>query len=437
MEWQFAFVGLLLLGMIAVGVPIAFSAGIAGSVGLIMLNGFGALRYTLGTLPVSGLGNFGIVALPLFVLMGNLAVNAGVGAQAYQLARKLVGGVRGSLLFVTIIGCGFIGATTGTSATGTIIMAKLAYPEMTKYGYNHRLALGSIAAAGTVGIMIPPSAPMVLIGILGQESIARLFIAGVFPGILTVAVYVAMVAIRLRLNPEMAPVMEETAVGVREKVKALPQGIGVAVLAGSVMVPLYTGWATASETAALGVAVAFVLWLVAHKRKSSALQPLSGALWDAVKVWAMLAAFLVGASIFLVYVAQSNVIVDLVGAVKNAGISPRLTVGLILLAYLPLGMFLDGMSLIILTTPVVWPIVVSGLGFSGIWFAILMIKMIEISAATPPVGLGLFVTQGSVPGSRLEDVIHGVKWFVVADLVTVSLLFAFPDISLYLTQFVK
>ena len=424
---------LLLLLLIGIGMPIAFAALMAGTVGIVVLNGPESALYTLGTFPVSRIASFSWTALPLFILMGNLAQASGVGADAYKLATTWLRGLRGSLVLVTIGSCGLIGATTGSGATGTIIMGKIAVPEMEKYGYDRRLSLGAVTASGTVGLMIPPSGSLLIIGILTYLSIGKLFVAGIFPGILSLLVYMGMVFIRCTLNPELAPQEAEERVGWMEKLTLLVKnGAGTVILFLGVMVPLFSGIATATEIAAMGSLMALILWFVAMLRKKTDWAELKEAIVDTVRVSAMLFAFVVGTGVFGVFLALAGVVPFLIQFATSLPIPPLWILVLIMLCYVPLGMFLDTISVILLTVPVVYPVITKGLGFDGIWFAILLVKMVELSAITPPVGLSLFVTKGVLPHVSMEDIIRGSLWFVAMDLLTLGILIAFPRISLFL-----
>jgi tripartite ATP-independent transporter DctM subunit len=429
---------LLSLLLIAVGMPIAFAVFLTGTVGILVLNGMESALYILGTFPISRIGSFSWTALPLFILMGNLAQASGVGSSAYRLATIWLSGLRGSLVLVTISSCGLIGATSGSGATGTIVMGKVAVPEMKKYGYDKKLSVGAVTAAGTVGLLIPPSGSLLIIGILTHLSIGKLFAAGILPGILSVLVYMGMVFTRCMLNPKLAPRDVEVRTSWKEKLFLLVRdGTGILVLFLGVMVPLFTGIATPTETATLGSLIALILWFVAKLRKKSDWAALRESIVDTVKVSAMLFAFVVGAGVFSVFLALAGVVPFLVQFVTDLPIPPVGTLTLIMLCYVPLGMFLDTISVILLTVPVVYPIIVDGLGFNGIWYAILLVKMVELAAITPPIGLSLFVAKGVLPDVSMGDIIRGSFWFMSMDLLTLVILIAFPWITLFLPSLIR
>lgn len=426
---------LLFFILIGIGLPIAFGSLIAGAIGIVTLNGIESALYTLGTFPISRVASFSWTAIPLFILMGSLAQAAGVGTDGYKLATRWLGGLKGNLILVTIGSCGLIGATSGSGATGTIIMGKIAVPEMKKYGYDKKLSLGAVTAAGTVGLMIPPSGSLVIIGILTYLSIGKLFLAGILPGILSLAIYMAMVFCRCSLNPALAPDNRKSVSSWPEKLLLLAtHGYGIVILFLGVMVPLILGIATATEVAGLGSFIALILWISAFLQKKTDTVALKEAVLDTVQVSAMLFAFVIGIGIFGVFLSLAGVVPFLVDFVTNLNVPPMAVLILVMLCYVPLGMVMDTISVILITVPVVYPILVDGLGFNGIWFAVLLVKMVELAAITPPVGLSLFVTKGVVPDVEMEDIIKGTLWFAAMDLVTLGVLIAFPQISLLLPE---
>lgn len=421
---------LLLLFLIAIGIPIAFAAAIAGSLGIVLLEGFDTLLYTLGTFPVSRVGTFAWIVVPLFILMGNFAQASGLATDAYTMANKWLGRLKGGLVLVTIGSCGLIAATTGSGATGTAVMGKIAVPEMRKYGYDMSLATGATASAGTVGILIPPSGSLVIIGILYELSIGKLFIAGIIPGILSVLIYMAMVNVRCIINPKLAPPGEPSTW--KERIFSLYKAWGVVLVFITVIGGLYTGIATPTEVAALGCFVTLVMACIAMFRGKTNWSLLKDAVFDATKLCAMIFAFVIGAGIFSLFVTLSDIIPQLVEFISSLPL-PRIVILMIICSfYFPLGMFFDPLSMVLVTVPIIFPIVVEGLGFSPIWFAIMTVKLVELSVITPPVGLNLFIMRGVFPFANLADIIRGCAWFMVMDILTIALLILFPAIVTWL-----
>jgi len=420
----------LMLLLIALGMPIAFAIALAGSLGIVLLEDWATLLYTVGTFPVSRVSTYAWSVIPLFVLMGNFAEASGLAADAYSMANTWLSRLKGSLVLVTIGACGLIAATTGSGATGTAIMGKIAVPEMRRYGYDMKLATGAAASAGTVGILIPPSGSLVIIGVLAELSIGKLFLAGIFPGILSVLIYMAMVNIRCILNPRLAPAGESFSW--KERIFSLRKAWGVILILITIIGGLYTGVATAIEVAALGCFISLVMVFVAIGKGKAKWVALKDAVMDTIRLCAMIFAFVVGSGIFSLFITLSGIIPQAIAWVETLPVSKFLILAGICLLYIPLGMFFDPLSMVLVTVPIVFPIVVNGLGFDPIWFSIITVKLVEISVITPPVGLNLYIMKGVFPEASLGEIIRGCGWFMAMDVLTIIVLMAFPAISTWL-----
>ena len=281
----------LMLFLIALRMPIAFAIALAGSLGIVLLEDWATLLYTVGTFPVSRVATFAWSIIPLFVLMGNFSEASGLAADAYSMANSWLSRLKGGLVLVTIGSCGLIAATTGSGATGTAIMGKIAVPEMRKYGYDMKLATGAAASAGTVGILIPPSGSLVIIGVLAGLSIGKLFMAAILPGILSVLIYMAMVNARCMINPKLAPVGRRHSW--KEKLLSLGKAWGGLLIFITIMGGLYTGIATAIEVAALGCFIALVMVFLAIARGKAEWVGLKEAVMDTISLCAMIFAFII------------------------------------------------------------------------------------------------------------------------------------------------
>lgn len=425
-----ALMTLLMLLLISIKMPIAFAVGLSGSLGIVLLEDWATLLYTVGTFPVSRVATYAWAIIPLFVLMGNFAEASGLAADAYRMANTWLSRFKGGLVMVTIGACGLIGATTGSGATGTAIMGKIAVPEMKKYGYDTKLATGAVASAGTVGILIPPSGSLVIIGVLAELSIGKLFIAGILPGLLSILVYMIMVNIRCRFNPQLAPAGR--GYSWKEKLRSLSNAWGVLVIFITVVGGLYTGIATAIEVAALGCFVSFIMVLIAMVRGRANWGMVKQAVLDTTLLCAMIFAFIIGAGIFSLFITLSGIIPQAIALVGGLGLPKIFILFCICLLYIPLGMFFDPLSMVMVTVPIVFPIVVQGMGYNPIWFAIITVKLVELSVITPPVGLNLYIMKGVFPEAKLGDIIRGCGWFMVMDVLTLIILIAFPAISIWL-----
>lgn len=420
----------LMLFLIICGVPIAFSIALAGGLGIVLQEDMATLLYSLGTFPVGRVGTYTWTIIPLFVLMGNFAEASGLASDAYRMANVWLSRLKGGLVLATIGSCGLIAATTGSGATGTVIMGKIAVPEMKKYGYNMNLATGAAACSGTVGNLIPPSGGLVIIGVLAELSIGKLFIAGILPGILSLVIYMIMVMVRCYINPSLAPCGRKYTF--MEKLASLKQSWGIVLLFVVVIGGLYSGLATAIEVASIGCFVAFAILLLSIKRKRSTWGGMLRAIMDAIRLSAMIFAFIIGAGIFSLFITLSGIIPEAIEYVQNLSVAPIWILIIICVVYIPLGMFLDPLSMIFVTVPIVYPVVVTALGYDPIWFAIIIIKLVEISCITPPVGLNLFIMKGVFPEASLGSIIKGCGWFMVMDVFTIIILFLCPWIITWL-----
>lgn len=424
------FITALLLLLIVMGMPIAFAMAVAGGVGIVLIGGKETILYTLGTYPVSRAGTFSLTTIPLFILMGNLASAAGIATDAFIVASKWLGRLKGGLVMVTIGACGLFAATTGSSLAEAAAVGKIVIPEMKKRGYDMKLAAGSVACAGTLGILIPPSISLVIYGVVAGESIGKLFVAGILPGLLTIILYMAMVYVRVTVNPKIAPKTEW--VNWRERARSLTKAWGVLLLFLTVIGGLYAGVATPSQIGALGCFVALCLVLLGIVQGKSSWASLKRAIMETGDLCAMIFAFIIGAGLYSLFITMSQVVPWLVEMTSHLPVSNLGMLIVILFFYIPLGMFFDPLAMILVTVPIIHPIVVQGLGYDSIWFGIVLVKMIEISLITPPLGLNLYVITGLFPDISSEMVLAGSSWFLVMEVLTIATLIAFPSIVTWL-----
>ena len=429
--------GLLMIGMLLVllvtGLPIAFSLGISGIICVFFVTGWTTTYGFISTLPFNTSASWVYVVLPLFVLMGMLSNSAGIGKHAFTIANYWVGKIRGGLAMATIVACSIFGATSGSSIAAAAAMCKLAVPEMRRYGYSMKLAAGSVAGGGTLSVMIPPSGILVIYGIITEESIGELLIGGLIPGLVSALIYMVGIYIWCRFRPHVAP-PSDLEVSWKMRFASLKDGYGAVVLFGVVMGGIYTGIFTPTEAGAFGAAAALLLLLVHSK---SRLRALTEGLSETAKVTCMFFTIVICARFFTLGLTVSEIPKSLVALLTNLDLHPQIIILMILAVYLPLGMFLDTVSLLFLTLPIIFP-VVQELGFSGIWFGILVTKMIEVSLITPPLGLNVYVIKGLLPGEvELNTIFRGCVPFLIMDLLTLLLLFLFPQIILWLPSTMK
>jgi C4-dicarboxylate transporter DctM subunit len=415
-------------------VPIAFAMGIAGSLGIFLMGGTPTVLYTLGTYPVSRCATFVLAVIPLFIFMGNLALAGGVAAGAYSVANKWLGRFKGGLVMVTIGACSLMGGTTGSTVAEAAAMGKIAIPEMVKYGVEKRLAVGTVACSGALAILIPPSISFVIYGVVTYQSIGKLFMAGLIPGIISAVIYMFVVYLRCSINPKLAP-RSETIYSWRDRLLSLADAWGIILLFIIVIGGLYTGIATATEVGALGCIAALAMTLVAIARNRSDWVSLWNALLDTGKMCAMVFAFIIGAGLFSLFITLTGVIPLLINFIMNLPVSRLVILISICVFYLPLGTFFDPMAMILVTVPVFYPILVQGLGYDPIWFGVILVVLIEISVITPPMAINLYVIRGVVPkemGITIGDIFYGSFWFLIMELVLIAILIAFPELATWL-----
>jgi C4-dicarboxylate transporter DctM subunit len=426
---------IFLLLLILIGIPVSFALALTGIAGMLTLQGPGSLDYAVGQFPVSRVMTYSLTVIPLFVLMGQFAFVSGVGQDAYRAAYGWLRRLHGGLCLVTIAACGLFGATTGSSAAEVAAIGKIAIPEMKRHRYDTRLAFGTVAATGSIGILIPPSIGLALYGILTYESIGKLFIAGVFPGIVSLIIYMIMVYLRCLKNPNLAPRLE-TAITWGERFSSLSKCWGIILIFATVMGGLYTGIATPTEVGAVGSLIGLLMVFLAIWRKKCNWTELKDSVVETARINGMIFAFIFGAAIFSIFLTATGKINLLVQYIGAMGVNRYIILAAILIVYIPLGMLLDPTSITIITVPLVYPII-KGLGFNGIWFGIIFTKMMEIAVITPPVAINLYVLKAQFPETDLEDIIRGTFWYLIIDVPILIILIAFPSISLWLPNTIQ
>jgi len=416
----------VLLTLIALGMPIGFSGLLVGGVGLMLTAGLKVGLLQVGLLPCSLLWNYNFLVVPLFLLMGYLAYEAGITGQVYNTGRKWLGHLPGGLGLATIFGGAGFAAACGASVASASVLTKVCLPELDAYRYNRRLSLGCIASVGTFAMMIPPSAALVIYGIMTETSIARLLLAGAIPGAITAFVYGLSVVLRVKLNPSLAP--PYPAASWKDRFISLRGVIGVLVLAGLVLGGIYSGIFSPTEAGGLGAAGALILAVVLRRANRSVVQEaLRGA---AVSTSSIFMAVL-GLLVFSVFLAYTRLPIDMAEAIAGLEVSRYIVLSLIMLLYIFLGMFFEPLGMMVLTLPVVFPVIVA-LGFDPVWFGVITIKTAEIGMVTPPVGMNVYVMKATVPEVHLGDIFKGILAFIPCDLVVLALLVAYPQIALIL-----
>ncbi len=423
-------VGIIGLGglffLLAFRTPVAIAMMVIGVIGIWVLNGWQASMSTLVDESFVIASTYELIVIPLFVLMGNFATISGMSADLYRAAYAWVGHWRGGLASATIASCAGFAALSGSSVASAVTMGRVSLPEMRRYNYDNRLATGCIAAGGTLGILIPPSTGFVIYAILTEESIGRLFLAGVLPGLLLTVLFMVSIYIQTRINPTLGPAGPRT--NLPGRVKALVDAgamIGIVVI---VIGGIYGGIFTPTEAAGVGAFLAFVLALIRRKVNYKAM---STVLLQTIRTSALAFLILIGAHIFNPFLALTQIPGDL--AELLAGLElPRYVIMLILMAaYIVLGTFLEGFAMLVLTLPIVHPLILA-LGYDPIWFGVIMVIVLEMGLISPPVGVNVFVVKGVAEDVPLKQIFSGIIPFWIAMAICLIILLIFPQIALFL-----
>jgi tripartite ATP-independent transporter DctM subunit len=415
-----------LLALLFLRMPIGIAMALVGAIGIAVLNSADAALHTLGSFPYSFAAVQALSVIPLFVLMGNFAAVSGMSSDLFSAAHAWIGHRRGGLASATILACAGFAALSGSSVASAITMGRVTLPEMRRYNYDARLATGAVAAGGTLGILIPPSTVLVVYGILTEQSIGRLFLAGFLPGVLLTVLFIITIVIICGFRPDFGPPGERVAL--RERWSALGgAGAFFAVLIATIG-GMYAGVFTVTEASAVGAGLAMThaIW-----RRRLTLAALSDALLQTVRTTAMVFLILIGAHIFSPFLAMSRIPVDLANALVALALPPLAVLAVLLAAYIILGMFLEGFAILVLTVPIVLPIVLA-LGVDPIWFGIFMVIVLEMGLISPPVGINVFVVKGVAEDVPMGKIFVGILPFWAAMVVCVILLIAFPQIALVL-----
>jgi tripartite ATP-independent transporter DctM subunit len=406
--------------------PIGVGLGLVGFFGVWALKGFDTALYVVATAPVETLSRFTLAVFPLFILMGILAVKAGLADGLFNAANAMIGHRRGGLAIASIFGCGGFAAVNGSSLSTAATMAKLAVPQMLRFGYDKRLATGSVAAGGTLGIMIPPSLGMIVYAVLTESSIGKMFAAGIIPGIIAVGLYSAVISIWTRMDPSIAPVTKKDTWPVR--LRAMRQVWGILLLFGVVMGGIFTGLFSPTEGGAVGAFGALVIGIAIGRINWPVFV---AALRETVELTAMVMLIIVGVSIFEFFISSARFPQEMSAFINALNAPDALIIGMIILFLIILGGFMEVIAIIFITTPFLFPIIMD-MGYDPIWWGIVMIMVGEFGVITPPVGMNVFVVAKMVPQANISDVFRGVLPFLIGDVVRLLLIIIFPAIALWL-----
>lgn len=429
----------LLFLILVIRMPIAFAMGVVGFLGFAILQGLSfdnlfSFRWTaaltLASSRVIGtVQDYNLSVIPLFILMGNLVTRSGLSQELYNASYAFLGHRKGGLAMSTVLACGGFSAICGSSLATSATMAKVAMPPMRKFGYSDSLATASIAAGGTLGILIPPSVILVIYGLLTQSSIRELFAAGFIPGLLGIVLYMGAVRFVIWRNPAAGPAGER--MGFKERMTALKSIWGVLLLFTIVMGGIYLGVFTPTEAAGIGAGGALLIGL---SRRSLSFGSIFETLVDTTRTSAMLFCVVIGAFIFSDFITRAGLPDALLAFVTALELSPMLVIMVILVIYIILGMVFESLSMLLLTVPVFYPLVAS-LGFDLVWFGIVVVVVTEISLITPPVGMNVFVLSAVLKNVKAGTIFKGVTPFWCADIIRLFIIIFIVPVSMFLPRF--
>ncbi|TNF57932.1 MAG: TRAP transporter large permease [Rhodobacteraceae bacterium] len=422
-----AYTAIGLLALLALSIPVGIVLFLLGFGIDAFFSPFPLIR-GLGNLVWSTSDNATLIAIPFFVLLGEILVRSGLAARTYAALDRWVSWLPGGLVHANIATATMFSATSGSSVATAATVATVAMPQAEKLGYDPKLFSGAIAAGGTLGIMIPPSINLIVYGFLTQTSIPQLFLAGLVPGIALALGFVVITVIFCTIRPALGG--ERRVFPLSQMLRALVQLIPIILLFTVIIGTIYKGWATPTEAAAVGVAGAIVIAMIFG---TVSLSMFREAILGTVKITSMIMLVVIGASFLNFTLASAGMGRELQDFLTGLGLSPLAMILAVVLIYIVLGFFIETLSLMVVTIPIIVPLVV-GLGHDPIWFGILMIVLIEMALITPPVGLNLYVVQGARRDGTLSEVMLGAVPYVIAMLVMVAALIAFPQIALWLPQ---
>ncbi|MFQ5566405.1 MAG: TRAP transporter large permease [Paracoccaceae bacterium] len=424
---EIGFLGIaVLLVLLALGCPVGIAMILVGFAGFAAIIGLGPALNVLETGAFETAANYSFTLVPLFLLMGSLVSRAGLSRDLFLAARRFTQGWNGGLAVAGVTASAAFSAVSGSSLATASTMTRVAYPEMRAQDYDPRLAAGSLAAGGTLGIMIPPSIALLLYALITEQSVGTMFLAGFLPGLLAFALYVICVTVMARI---WRPADEHADADPGSLGLALRRFLPVAVLFGMVMGGLYGGFFTPTEAGGAGAALAlvFALW------RGLGWPGLIAALRETVQVSATIFIILIGAEVFGFLLSVSQISFAMAEMIRDAGWAPWQLMLAIVVFYLVLGCFMESLAMILLTVPIFYPLVIDA-GFDPVWFGVIAVVVVETGLISPPVGMNLFVVRGAADDLALRDVMTGVLPFVVTDIIRLAILIAFPAITLALPR---
>ena len=423
----FAGIGLFFI-LLSLKMPIAYVMAIVGFVGFSFIVSPEAAFRVVSKDLYSTFSSYSLSVIPMFVFMGFLAFYSGIGSRLYNFAYTLIGHWPGGLAIATQITCGLFGAVCGSNTATAATIGAIAMPEMKKYKYNDSLSTASVAAGGAIGVLVPPSVIFIIYGIATEQSVGKLFMAGILPGILLMSLYMVTVYLLAKKYPELAPAGPRFSWA--ERLKSLNGGIWeVALIFSLSLGGLFAGWFTPTEAGAVGAFGVLILTLLTRKLSGAGLKK---ALTDSTRTTAMIMLLVSGSVIFGRFMAVSRIPFEIASWVGNLLLPAFAVMALILLIYLVLGFFIDALALVLLTIPIFYPVAVDVLGYDPIWFGVIIVMVVAMGVITPPVGMNVYIIKGVAPDVPLETIFRGIWPFLGALLLCIAILIAFPPLATFL-----
>jgi tripartite ATP-independent transporter DctM subunit len=418
----------VMLAISVMGVPVGISMGSVAIVGLWFSGGSSFALGVLTNLPFATASDYTFIVIPMFVLMGAIAASSGITTELFRFSNLILRSTRGALYQATILSSAGFAAISGSTLVNAALFTRIALGEMLELGYDKALSAGAIAAAGTIAALIPPSISFVIYGMLTGESVAELLIAGMLPGILTAAAYMIGVYVFVRIRPDLAPEPQSRA-PLREIGKSALGLWPTFLLAIVVIGGIYLGFTTPSGAGALGAIGALA---IAVFRRKISWATLADNLRSTAAITAALFIVIIGGLMFTRFLLVAGTVTETTALMQSFELSPMVFMMLLALVFVVLGMFMDPMAMQVMTLPFVYPIVTS-MGFDGVWFGVIMVKLVELAVLSPPVGMNLFAVIGASEGRvKLTEIYRGILPFIIIEIVVLGLLMAFPEISLWL-----
>ena len=417
-----------LFSLLIIRVPVWVALTLVGFLGNVALIGVGAALATLGTIPFDTASLYGLSVIPLFILTGSIASGTGLSAELFKAARVILSGVRGGLSLATIGASACFGAVCGSSIATAATMTRIALREMRSAGYGDALSTGSIAAGGSLGILFPPSIILVIYGAIAEQSVPKLFAAGLVPGLVLTALYMIVALVVARIRPSDAPAVES--VGIRHRLSALTGPWQFLALFGVTIGGIYAGIFSPTEAASIGAFGAIMLGVASRALTT---RELVSSIESAVITSSMLFMIIIGANLFSNFMVQTQLPTLLANTASSLALPRMMVMVAIIMVYVVMGCFLEGIGMMLITVPVFLPLI-RQYGYDPIWFSIIVVIVIEVGLIHPPVGMNLFVIQAQAPEIRITNIYRGIVPFLAAPLLMIILMFLFPQLALWLPQ---